>query len=450
MTAPRLWWMGLLALAAMSLLQGCAGPKYTVDDGRPVNEQLLLNLRTYGEGERALRPAIVRAAALRDPDCDRQWELPFAVATSDGWEKDDRVAWVRALGVDERLTVVAAAASSPFPAGARIVSAGRISDGDAESLSEELARLRDLGDPFRVRLSDRSEHRVVPFQVCRGHARLAPPNEPQSQDYHWLMTLHPLEVLRGGLSEDEALWVVLWSQGLSEEGGFRMKAFDYGRRIVGTLFNLATLATGLKSAALAAEGAVKAAQVAASKVASEVLRSQLIEQGRALAMDYVRDGLADAAEKLARQQALDVMQRAAAHRSSLWGMSRVAATVFDRADGWAFDRAQRLQADPLAALTLHQKMVERGLASNVFALDVERLDGLLKRAESKGLGDAARLAVHGLRPNELEPMLAAMPVVSSRRGFRYDDPEDFNAGAPYAGGLIEAMTHMPMESGKRR
>lgn len=65
----------LLALIFFSLLVGCAAPKYTVDDGRPVNEELLGHIRTYGAGEKALRPAIARSAALQDPVCDIQWEL---------------------------------------------------------------------------------------------------------------------------------------------------------------------------------------------------------------------------------------------------------------------------------------------------------------------------------------------------------------------------------------
>ena len=86
--------------------------KYTVDDGRKVNETLLANLRLMGHGERALRPAIVRSAALKDPGCSRQWELPFSVATSYDWPADDRVAWGRALQVDERLTVIEEAQES--------------------------------------------------------------------------------------------------------------------------------------------------------------------------------------------------------------------------------------------------------------------------------------------------------------------------------------------------
>lgn len=91
----------LLLLLATLLLAGCASaPKFTVDDGRKVDEPLLAGMRAYGAGERLIRPAIARSAALQDRDCDKQWELPFAVATSAGWSPDDRVAWVRALQVD--------------------------------------------------------------------------------------------------------------------------------------------------------------------------------------------------------------------------------------------------------------------------------------------------------------------------------------------------------------
>ena len=91
----------LVALFFIDLLAACAGPKYTVDDGRKVDEVLLGNIRSYGSAERAMR-----GATLKDPDCSTQWELPFSVESSDKLSADARVAWVRALGVDERLTVV--------------------------------------------------------------------------------------------------------------------------------------------------------------------------------------------------------------------------------------------------------------------------------------------------------------------------------------------------------
>lgn len=86
---PMRW---ILTLMALCLLAACAGPQYTVDDGRKVNEELLGHIRTYGAGETALHPAIAHTAELKHPECDTQWELPFSVATSYDWSADDRVA----------------------------------------------------------------------------------------------------------------------------------------------------------------------------------------------------------------------------------------------------------------------------------------------------------------------------------------------------------------------
>ena len=62
------------------------------------------------------------------------------------------------------------------------------------------------------------------------------------------MSYHPLELAKADLTADEALWTVLWTQGLSEEGGARMKVYDYGTSILSTLYTVATLASGLQAA----------------------------------------------------------------------------------------------------------------------------------------------------------------------------------------------------------
>ena len=50
-------WLALAMLAAVAaVLGGCASHKYTVDDGRKVNELLLGQIRAYGEGERPGAP----------------------------------------------------------------------------------------------------------------------------------------------------------------------------------------------------------------------------------------------------------------------------------------------------------------------------------------------------------------------------------------------------------
>ena len=436
-------------LLAGALLGGCAGVRYTVDDGRAVDEQLLGQIRAYGAGEQAVRPAIARAAALQDQDCDKQWELPFSVASSESWAENDRVAWVRALGVDERLTVVAAAPGSPLARGERIDAIdGRSLEGDAEGLLALLADRRDAGKPFALRTSAGRGVVVKPFEVCRGYTRFAPPSTPALQDYHWLLSLHPLELTQPGLTEDEALWVVLWTQGLSEEGGARMKTWHYGSKIVGTLYNIATLASGLKGAAMAADAAMKVAQNAAAQVASEVVKQQLIEQAKAFAAAQLRGVLSDTAEKMARATMVGAMQQAAVNRGSLSGVARIGATVFDRADRWAFERMARLDASPVAGFTLHQKLAMAGLASNAFVFDAERLQAISEVAVARGLEPQMLAALNGIRPDALVLALDAMPLASAPAGFSYEDPAD--AAQPFARGLIDAMLDMPVDQNKGR
>ena len=439
-------WM--LAAAAL-LLGGCATQKYTVDDGRPVDPALLRQIHAYGAGERAVRPAIARSRELRDEACDKQWELPFAVASSEAWGEDERVAWVRALGVDERLTVVAAAPESPLQVGERIdMVDGKRHEHDAEAMLELLAQRRDEGKPFKLRTIEMRQVTVQPFEVCRGYTRFAPPSTPELQDYHWLLSLHPLELAQAALSEDEALWVVLWTQGLSEEGGMRMKTWHYGSQIVGTLYNIATLASGLKGAAVAADAAMQVARNAAAQVASDFLKQQLIEQARAFAAAQMRDALGEAAAKLARAAMVGAMQQAAVNRGSLGGVARMAATVFERADQWAFDRMRRLHASPLAGFTLHRKLALAGLAANAFVFDGERLEAISALAAAQGLEQAMVAALDGIRPDSLVQEIGAMPLASAPEGFSYEDAAE-PAGGPFASGLIDSMLDMPIGANPR-
>jgi len=440
------------ALAAFFLLwlAGCAGPKYTVDDGRKVDETLLANIRAYGQGEQALRPAIQRTAALKDPECDKQWELPFAVATSYGWSEVDRVAWVRALRVDERLTVVAVAPRANLAPGDKIIQVGGYANDDSEKMLENLAELRERGKPFMVALVSGRQVQIQPFEVCRGYARLAPPSTPALQDYHWLLSMHPLEVMQAEpLSDDEALWAVLWGQGLSEEGGARMKTFHYSTKIAGTLYNLVTLATGLKGAALAADAAVQAAKSAAANVATEVIKQQLIEQGKALAAQRMREGLSDAVQSLSKQQVANAMQAAAANRGSLSGVARIGATVFDRADQWSFDRIAKIGGSQLAGFSLHQKLIEHGFTSNAFALDIERLDALNKLAKAKGMEAEVVATLRGVRPDQMLLEMGSMPLASAQAAFSFESPDD-PGQQPFARGLIDAMLDMPAETGTKK
>jgi hypothetical protein len=437
----------LIALLLISLLAACAGPKYTVDDGRKVDEELLGNIRSYGDGEQAMRPAIARAAKLKDPDCSTQWELPFSVESSYDLKADDRVAWVRALGVDERLTVVAAAPDSPLKLRDKIQEIDGYARESSEKMMLKLADLRDNGSPFNIKLSSGATVRVTPFEICRGYARLAPPATPLAQDYHWLLTVHPLQVAKADLTNDEALWAVLWAEGVSEEGGARMKTYAYGTKIAGTLYNLFTIASGIQGAALAVNAAATAAKTAASTVATNVIKQQLIDQASAAATNRIREEATNVVRKMTQAQVTNAMQAAAVNRGSLSGVAWVASTAFEKADAWAFQRMQQLKADPTAAFTLHQKLIERGLTGNSMALDSDRLSALNKLAEARGLGDEVVAILQGMKPEDLQVQMAAMPVASAPRAFSYDADDDlFSQSQPFARGLVDGMLNMPVES----
>ncbi|MDB5869765.1 MAG: hypothetical protein JWP96_2097 [Polaromonas sp.] len=432
----------IFTLLVVGLLAACASPQYTVDDGRKVNEELLGHLRSFGAGEQVMRQAIARSAALKDSGCDTQWELPFSVATSYNWSQDDRVAWVRELGVDERITVVGAAPESALKLRDKIQDIASYSQENSEKMLLALAERRDAGSPFSIKLSTGKSMQVTPFKVCRGYTRLAPPNTPRAQNYHWLLSVHPLEVVQANLTEDEALWAVLWTQGLSEEGGARMKTYHYGTKIAGGLYEAFTLVSGLKGAALAANAAVGIAQSAAAAAATEVLKKQLIDQASAAAASRVRRELAGSVQRLTQQQAIGAMQQAAVNRGSLTGVAWVAATVFDKADAWAYGGLEKLNANPLAGFTLHQKLLEQGLTANSLVLDSERMTALSKLADQRGRSDEVVAILGGLKPEELQHELTGMPLASAPLGFSYDAP----AGQPDAQGLIQSMLSMPAES----
>lgn len=394
-----------------------------------------------------LRPAIARSAALQDPECDTQWELPFSVSTCYDESEDNRVAWVRALGVDERLTVVGTSPGSPLQLRDKIEEIARYSGEKPEEMLLHLAELRDAGRPFEVKLSTGKTAKIEPFKVCRGYTRLAPPSSPAAQDYHWLVTVHPLEVVNTELSEDEALWMVLWAQGVSEEGGARMKTYHYGNQIAGTLYTLFTIASGIKGAAMAADAAVSAAKSAATNIASEVIKQQLIEQAKSAALSKLRNELTGVVRKMTQQQVMSALQQAAANRGALSGVAWVASTIFDRADVWAYSRLEKLGANPLAGFSLHQKLIEEGYTANSMVFDPERLKSLNKLSEDQGRGDDVIAILQGIKPEELQFVLTDMPLASAPKAFSYDDMNDVHIGdQPFARGLVDGMLNMPLAS----
>jgi hypothetical protein len=332
----------IVAACATLWLAGCA-THYTVDDGRKVDEALLHQIRTYAQGTQTIRPAIVRSADLHDTDCSTQWELPFDAATSYDVKGDDnKVAWVRGAGIDEHLRVLATSPAVALQKGDIITEVDGYDSKNATKMRVRLDKLRDDGDSFDVKLASGNTVHVTPLKVCRGRVVLATPGKhAQDQEYHWLAVVHPEQVVSVSLTPDEAQWVVLWTQGLSEEGGFRMKAYRFGIGLVKV-----TAATALTVATLGAGAAAGgAAAMAGASLGSAV-------------------GAAAAAE--APLLAAQVAAAATANAASLYGINWVASTAFDKADKWAFQRMTLLGMDPRAGLSLQEKLAQAGATRNAF------------------------------------------------------------------------------------
>lgn len=345
----------LVAAACLATATGCA-TRPTVDDGRQLDSRLLSDMRAYGAALKALRPAIVRSAELEDPDCSNQYELPFDAMTSYGIGDDNtKVAWLRTLGVNENLTVIAADPSAGLRAGDVVAGVAGHTSRNKQKLAGELIEARDRGLPFALQLASGRQVTVSPVKVCRGHVQVAPPLDPAMQRYHWEETIHPLEVFGRPLTAEEAQWIVLWTQGLSEQGGARMKTYAF---FAGGVKWIGALALGLGTAHAAS--AARAAGAAGASSTGPVAAVQLAGQAASL------------------------MARSAANRASLSGVSHVAAGVFDRADQWAFDHMRTLGMDPGAGLRLHEKLVAQGAAANAFLFDEKRLARMRVLASAPG------------------------------------------------------------------
>ncbi|MDQ9169670.1 hypothetical protein Q8A64_04515 [Oxalobacteraceae bacterium R-40] len=417
------------ALVTAAFLSGCAAPTYTVDDGSPVDENLLSAIRLYGKGEQLIRPHIIKTAQLKDQDCDKQWELPFVVATSHELPREEKVAWARGLLVDERLSVIAASKESGLQAGDKIEKING-DDDDPGDMLEELIELRDDGDPFKITLSTGRAIRVEPTEVCRGRVEITKPAAPDAQDYHWLKTAHTMSLFNQELTPDEAMWIVLWTQGLSEEAGARMKTYHYGSKLIKTGLTIASIASGVGAAANAASNA--AANIAASeagKAAAQAAGKEAAKFAAEKVADSLRDKmvqtiLKEAGKAAGQEIALAAVSSAGIFKSSLSGISWVAGTGFWMADKWALERMAKLGADPLAAYSLHYKLASRAQVDNAFVFDAERLANITRYADEGGFADKARLALSGTSHEaliataeavanesvEVRPLSAADPV----------------------------------------
>lgn len=385
------------------LLAGC-GTTYTVDDGSPVDEKLLANIRAYGKGQQLLRPHIVKTAQLKDKDCSTQYELPFVTASSYDLPKQKKIAWARGLRVDERLTVIAATPESGLYLGDHIEKVDGYGKADSAKMLAELNSLRDSGDVFKITLAGGKTIPIAPVEVCRGHVNLAEPEALEPQSYHWLQSTHPLSMFKPDMTPDEAMWIVLWTQGLSEEAGARMKVYHYGLKIVKTGITVASAVSGIGAVANAANSAAAAMATAqASRAAGQAALQQAAKLASEQAANTLRQKALDTVQTLVRGEAqaiaLDSLKAASIFKDSLSGVSWVGGTGFYMADKWAFERMAKLGRDPIAAYTLHYKLASNKLTQNAFVFDDERLKLMTTFSDKSGMTERVQLAMSGQDPD---------------------------------------------------
>lgn len=396
----------LLLLGAIALLPGCSTTQYTVDDGSKVNEALLSNIRLFGQGERLLRPAVERSAGLNDKQCATQWELPFSAATSYAVDsKADRVAWARALQVDERLTVIGATPGSGLSPGDKIVKLDGYHRDNTEKMQLRLEELRQGGDPFPVQTADGKQVTVTPFKVCRGLLRLAAPTEPYGQSFDWETIVHPLEIFNPDLTPDEALWMVLWTQGVSEEGGAKMKSYAFARWTAKTAVNVASLAMAGGAVVQAGKAAASqvmttassaVAQAATEEIAKQALTEAAKQAATAAAKEYLQRTVEEVGKQAGSKIALIAVESYTVRQGlSMSLMDRVAATSFDDADVWAFERISLLGGNPVAGASLHRKLLDQNLTHNPFVLDEERVKRLTETARKSQREEMLSAAIRG-------------------------------------------------------
>ncbi|WP_168795283.1 hypothetical protein [Paraburkholderia aromaticivorans] len=339
-------------VTTLAILAGCS-TTYTVDDGRKVDDTLLAQIRTYGEGTRALRPAIVKSAELHDKNCSTQWELPFAFGTSDGQSAEAKIAWVRGMGVDEHLRITATSPGLAAAPGDIVAELNGYRSNNARKMVARLADLTNKGAPFDMTLDSGVVVNVTPLRICRGRVSFAIPGKyANAHVYHWEASAHPEEIARIGLTPAEAEWVVLWTQGLSEQGGTRMKSYSYSifaaKAIVNQAISVATFGVG-PSVATASTSAVAVTGAAVRSAATQMV------------------------EERAAKTAAQATVAAAASKAKLWGLDWAASTAFDEADRWAFERMALLGMDPRTGLELQTRLAQAGAVNNALLFDDARL-----------------------------------------------------------------------------
>ena len=106
---------------------------------------------------------------------------------------------------------------------------------------------------------------------------------------------------------------------------------------------------------------------------------------------------------------------------------------------WAFDRMEQLHADPLAGISLHQKLLGLQLASNSMVMDPDRYKAFEKFVHDRGRGAELAALEQGMWASDTQATDLAMPVASDNAFFYEDISAGGKVKSPAMTGFAESM-----------
>jgi len=138
------------------------------------------------------------------------------------------------------------------------------------------------------------------------------------------------------------------------------------------------------------------AQAATEEIAKQALTEAAKQAATAAAKEYLQRTVEEVGKQAGSKIALIAVESYTVRQGlSMSLMDRVAATSFDDADVWAFERISLLGGSPFAGASLHRKLLDQKLTHNPFVLDEERVKRLTEIARQSQREEMLSAAIRG-------------------------------------------------------
>ncbi len=210
-----------LVIAPLFALVACASPNLTpvVDDGRrvdPAREELArTSMQTFWD----LLDPTYASRALVETGCTRM-RRPLVLPMSLLYIADetDRLLASRHFALDTQVRIAWAPPDLGLQHGAILAAVGGKTD------PVEMQNLLASGQATRLQTVSGKVVDVAPYEICEGLVDTPTATQPDDAIHTTAFHRYRLELWKGGMSKEERLWVVVWSQGLSFVTGARQRA----------------------------------------------------------------------------------------------------------------------------------------------------------------------------------------------------------------------------------